>query len=111
MFVDFSKVFDSTHREKIEQILLAYGFPKEIFMAIMILYKDMKNIVHSPDGDTDYFDIVTIVLKGDALAPFLFIICLDYILQTSIDLMKENGFTLKKARCKQYPVEIISGLT
>ena len=28
----------------------------------------------SPDGDTDFFDIVTGVLQGDILAPYLFII-------------------------------------
>ena len=31
-------------------------------------------MVCSPDGDTDYFDIVTEVLQGDILALFLFII-------------------------------------
>ena len=50
--------------------------------------------VHSPDGDTDYFDIVAGVLQEDTLAPYLFIICLDYVLRTSMDLMKENGFKL-----------------
>ena len=34
--------------------------------------------------------------RGDTLAPYLFIICLDNVLRTSIGLMKENGFTLKK---------------
>ena len=58
-----------------------------------MLYKDTKAMVCSPDGDIDFFDIVTRVLQGDTLASFLFIICLDYILQISIDLMKENGFT------------------
>ena len=29
LFIDFSKTFDSIHRGKMEQILLAYGFPKE----------------------------------------------------------------------------------
>ena len=46
--------------------------------------------------ETDYFDIVAGVLKGDRLTPYLFIICLDYVLQMSIDLMKENCFTLVK---------------
>ena len=60
----------------------------------MMLYKNRKVNVQSPDGDTDYFDIVTGVLQRDALTPYLFIICLDYVLQTSIDLMKGNGFML-----------------
>ena len=59
----------------------------------MTFYKDTKTMVHSPDGDTDYFDIVTWVLQGDILAPVLSIICLDYILQTSMNLMIEYCFT------------------
>ncbi len=51
----------------------------------MILYRNTKVKVRSPDGDTDYFDIVAGVLQGDALAPYLFIICLDHMLRTSID--------------------------
>ena len=51
----------------------------------MMLYKNMKVKIRSPDGDTDYFDIVAGVLQGDILAPYLFIICLDYVLKTSID--------------------------
>ncbi len=62
----------------------------------MILCKTKKVKVRTQDGDTDFFDIVTGVLRGDTLASYLFIICLDYLLRTSIDLMKENGFTLKK---------------
>ena len=62
-----------------EQILLAYGIPKETVAAITILYRNTKVKVWSPDGDTEYFDIVAGVLQGDTLAPYLFIICLDYI--------------------------------
>ena len=84
---------DSIHRGKMEQILLTYGLPKETVTAIMMLYKNTK--VKSPDGDTVYFNIVAHLLQGDTLAPSLFIICLDYMLQTFIDLMKENSFMLK----------------
>ena len=59
-----------------EQILLAYGLPKETAAAIIMLYKNIKVKVHSLDGDTDYFNIVAGVLQGDTLAPYLFIICL-----------------------------------
>ena len=62
LFVDFSKLFDSIYRGKIEQILLTYGLFKETVTAIMILYKNAKTKVHSPDGDTDFFDIVFGVL-------------------------------------------------
>ena len=69
IFVDFTKAFDSIHRGKMEQILLAYGIPKETVAAITILYRNTKVKVRSPDGDTEYFDIVAGVLQGDTLAP------------------------------------------
>ena len=84
-FVDFTKTFDSIHRGKIEQILLPYGIPKVTIAAITILYRNNKAKVRSLVGDTDYFDIVAGVLQGDKLAQYLFIICLDYVLRTSID--------------------------
>ena len=64
--------------------------------------------VHSLDGDTDYFDIIADVLQGEKLAPYLFIIFLDYVLRTSIDLMKENGFKLTKERSRKYPAQIMT---
>ena len=51
LFVDFTKAFDSIHRGKMEQILLAYGLPKETVAAIMILYRNTKMKVCSPGGD------------------------------------------------------------
>ena len=64
--------------------------------------------VRSPDGDTEYFYIVAGVLQGDTLASYLFIICLDYVLRTSIDKIKENGFKLTKERSRRYPAKTIN---
>ena len=108
LFVDFTKAFDSIHRGKMEQILLAYSLPKETVAAITILYRNTKVKVRSPDGDTEYFDIVAGVLQGDTLAPYLFIICLDYVLRTSIDKIRENGFELTKKRSRRYPAKTIT---
>ena len=52
-----------------EQILLAYGLPKETVAAITILYRNTKVKVRSPDGDTEYFDIVAGLLQEDTLSP------------------------------------------
>ena len=57
----------------------------------MLLYK-YKVMVHFPADDSNFFDIVMGVLLSDTFASFLFIICQDYILRTSIDPIKENGF-------------------
>ena len=42
----------------------------------------------------------------------MFIICLDYVLQTSIDLIKENGFIFKKKKTRSwwYPAETITDI-
>ena len=65
--------------------------------------------VRSPDGDTEYFDIVAGVLQGGMLDSCLFIICLDYELRTSIDKIRENGFGLtKKKRSRRYRAKTIT---
>ena len=68
----------------------------------------MKVKVCSPGGDTDFLDIVAGILQGDTLALYLFIICLDYVLRTSLDLMKENGFTWEKVKSRWYPTQTIT---
>ena len=108
LFVDFSKAFDSVHREKMEKILFSYGIPKETVTAIMILYKNTKSMVRSPDGDTEFFDILAGVLQGDTLAPYLFIICLDYVLRTYVDTFREYEFTLEQKKSRRYPAKIIT---
>ena len=76
----------------------------------MILYENMKAIVSSLDKDTDFFDIVTRILQGDILAPYLFKIYQNDVLRTSVYLIKENGFTLKKkkTRTRRYDAETIT---
>ena len=42
------------------------------------------------------------------LAPYLFIICLDYVLRTLIDKIRENRFELTKERSRRYPTKTIT---
>ena len=48
------------------------------------------------------------MLQGDTLAPYLFIICLDYMLRTSIDKMEDNSFKLAKEKSRRYPAQTIT---
>ena len=105
LFVDFSKAFDTIHRGKLCEVLLAYGIPQEIVNAIAMLYKDSKSMVRSPDGDTDFFKITSGVLQGDTLAPYLFVICLDYALRISADKHSELGLTLEERRSSRHPAK------
>ena len=74
----------------------------------MMLYRNTKVKVCSPEGDTDYFDIVAGVLQGDTLAPYLLIICLDYGLRTSINKLKDNCLKLTKERSRRYLAHTIT---
>ena len=103
LFIDFSKAFDTINREMMKIVLIKYGLPSETVNAIMILYKNTRSMVRSPDGDTPFFEITTGLLQGDTLAPFLFIICLDYILKNSLDCNKDLGFTISKRKSSRYP--------
>ena len=70
----------------------------------MMLFWNTKIKVCSPDGDTNYFDVLAGILKGDTLAPYLFIIYQDY----DNDKMKENGFRLTTERSRRYPAQKIT---
>ena len=74
----------------------------------MMLYKNTKSLVRSPDGDTDFFEILAGVLQGFILAPFLFIICLDYALRTSVDIHNQLGLTLQTANGRRHPASKVT---
>ena len=48
------------------------------------------------------------MLQGGALATYLFILCLDYVLRTSIDKIKDSGFKLTKERNRSYSAQTIT---
>ncbi|PIK49963.1 hypothetical protein BSL78_13170, partial [Apostichopus japonicus] len=109
-FVDFRKAFDSIHRGKMFKILRAYGIPEKMVSAIQVMYKNTEAIVLSPDDDTDPFQIKAGVLQGDTLAPFLFIIVLDYIMRKSTINAEQLGFTLNQRRSSRYPKVVLCDL-
>ena len=65
---------------------MKYGIPGEITNAITMLYTNTQSMVRSPDGNTYFFKITAGVLQCDTLAPFLFIVCLDYVLKKLLDI-------------------------
>ena len=79
--MDFSKAFDSINRETMKEILLMYLIPVKLVNAIMSLYSNTRSSVRIGQSVSDSFETKTGVLQGDTLAPFLFIIVLDYVLR------------------------------
>ena len=109
-FVDFKKAFDSINRDIMFQILPLYGIPDEIIKAIKVLYTNTKAKVLTTDGETELFDILAGVLQGDTLAPFLFILVLDYALRTSLDQNNTLGLLLKKRNGSRNPAQYLTDL-
>ena len=99
IFVDFKKAFDS---RKMLNMLEAYGIPSIITNAISLFYENTEARIIKPDGETEFFKISKGVLQGDTLAPFLFIITLDYIMRQVFGENDYNlGFKLTERRCSR----------
>ena len=92
-FIDFKKAFDSIDRDMMFAILRHYGIPQKIVDAIRILYDNSKSQVYVDGKLSEPFQITTGVLQGDVLAPFLFIIVIDYISKLS---EKDFGYITHK---------------
>ena len=110
-FIDFKKAFDTIHRGKMLKILNAYGIPNQIVSAIGRMYENTMARVISPDGETDLFEIAACVLQGDTLAPYLFVIVLDYALRIAIEGQEEElGFHLERRRSRRVGPEVLTDL-
>ena len=108
-FVDFRKAFDSVSRPVMFAILRHYGIPQRIVNAIASLYNESSAVVFADGQTSDQFSINTGVLQGDVLAPYLFIIVMDYILANST---KGNGigFEYRPRRSRRDPARFIADL-
>ena len=103
IFVDFSKAFDSVDRDKMFEILGLYGITTKIINAIKVLYTDTISSILKSDGETEPFSILSGILQGDTLVPFLFIILVDYVLRMSVDKIHNKGYELKPQQSSRHP--------
>ena len=93
------------------RILKAYDVPPNQLRAIGTMYTGTRARATTPDGNSEEFDIQTGVLQGDTLAPFLFIIVLDYALRQAIQgRERELGFTITPRRSTRHPAETLTDL-
>ena len=100
-FIDFKKAFDSVHRGILIKILRAYGIPQVIVDLIECMYTDTMAKIITSDGPTDILEILAGILQGDTLAPYLFIIVIDYIMCTVMEGTENPGFTIKPRRSRR----------
>ena len=87
------------------EILKLYGIPDKMLAAIGVLYSNTSSTILTPDGETPFFSIQAGILQGDILAPFLFIIVVDYVLRMSVDTINDKGYQLTPKRSSRYPAK------
>ena len=109
VFVDFQRAFDSIDRQCIGGVLSAYNVPPRLTQAITAMYDNTSASVLTADGETGVFNTSSGVLQGDTLAPFLFILLLDWVLRVAIP-DDSNGFLITRKIGKRHPEQRISVL-
>jgi hypothetical protein len=109
VFVDFRKAFDSVARGALPLVLRAYNVPQQLVSAVMAMYHDTRAAVTTPDGLSDLFDTSSGVLQGDTLAPFLFVLVLDWVLRTALP-SDDDGFVLRRRVGRRQPERRLSVL-
>ena len=111
VFVDFKKAFDSIHRGQVMKILKAYDIPPKLLSMIAKFYENTRARVITPDGTTEFFNILAGVLQGDTLAPYLFVIVLDFVMRKAFEGNEEElGFHLNRRRSRRTPPTVVTDL-
>ena len=101
VLLDFYKAFDSISRIAIARLLEQHGVPPLLIQAVTDLYTDSTAFVLTSDGPTRKFSTSSGVLQGDTLAPFLFVMTMDYVLRRA--LRDEDGYLVIRRRSPRHP--------
>ena len=103
-FVDFTKAFDSINRSVMFSVLRHYGIPETLVNATQVLYTNSSSSVMVDGSISKPFSVTTGVLQGDVLAPFLFIILVDYLLLRFTD--GDSGVLTCPRKSSRYPAKV-----
>ena len=90
-------------------VLRHYGIPEAVINAISVLYKNSKSAVMVDGGLSDPFDVTTGVLQGDVLAPFLFVVLVDYLLKKATSQL-DSGVVTHPRRSRRHPAKSLNDL-
>ena len=90
-------------------VLRHYGIPEVVVNAISVHYKNSKSAVMVDGGLSDPFDVTTGVLQGDVLAPFLFVVLVDYLLKKATSQL-DSGVVTRPHRSRRHPAKSLNDL-
>ena len=80
-FIDFEKAFDSLDRSVLWCLMRHYGIPGKFIRIIKNSYDKMTCRVLHASGLSDSFTVNTGVKQGCLMAPFLFLLAMDWIMK------------------------------
>ena len=80
-FVDFENAFDSLDRSVLWCLLRHYGIPGKFIRIIKNSYDRMSCKVLNAGGLSESFTVNTAVKQGCLMAPFLFLLAIDWIMK------------------------------
>ena len=89
-FIDYSKAFDSIDRKMLWKIMANYGIPDKLINLIRSMYDNSGGQILFKGKLSTFFEITTGVRQGCLLSPFLFLLCIDWIMKNST-INKRNG--------------------
>ena len=85
-------------------VLRNYGIPQTLVNTKQVLYSNSSSAVMVDGGISEPFDVTTGVLQGDVLAPFLFIILVDYLLDKASG--PDSGVVTFPRQSRRYPAKV-----
>ena len=90
-------------------VLRHYGIPDKLVKAIGALYNNSKSAVMVDGNISEPFQVTTGVLQGDVLAPFLFIVLIDYMLQKATE-DSDSGVVTHPRQSRRHPAKVLNDL-
>ena len=109
VFIDFKKAFDSLWWHQMEGILGAFRVPRILIQAIMASYHGHQVQILTSAGLTEPISLTCGVLQGDTCAPYLFVLCLDYVLRQALPKESESyGFTYEPRQSSRHPAKTLT---
>ena len=103
------RLSDCVMRLRMEEVLYNYGLSTKIVTAVMSMYSGTAAQVVTADGCSADFEVEAGVLQGDTLAPYLFVVVVDYVLRAAIT-DDGVGFMIQILLSRRHPAKFATDL-
>ncbi len=92
-FIDFEKAFDSVDRETLWKLMTHYGIQPKFISIIKSTYHRIQCRLLHEGCPSEAFDVLTDMRQGCLLSPFLFPLCIDWIMSQVTNSYSSNNRT------------------